>query len=337
MANNDSSNIPIVLIIGVPRSGTSILGRVLDAHPRISTWVEPYYIWDHHFRDAPHDQKTIKDASIEVRRWIRKAFGDYLKVQKADVVADKSPRNCLKIPFIQQIFPEARYIFIHRDGRDTTLSIMKQWEWKRDIFAETENDRQVRKRLYIFKRWLSRRPTWQFRLKSILFELGPPGNWIKKQFLPQIRWEGRFGWGPRFKGWQEKIDQCTTIEFSAHQWLHCARGILDNKNLIPEDKHILIRYEDFIKHPKTTLEHLFRFLNLEFPARFMDGIPPIWANNSNKWRQALSAEELMKIGPIIGKALIDFGYEINEGWYQPPETGKAKPTLRRNCGFRLLS
>jgi len=41
-----SDHIPILLIIGPPRSGTSILGRVLDAFPAVSSWVEPYFVWD---------------------------------------------------------------------------------------------------------------------------------------------------------------------------------------------------------------------------------------------------------------------------------------------------
>ena len=64
-------NPPIAMIIGPPRSGTSILGRALDQHPRISTWIEPYYIWDHFFRTAPDDELTAVDATDKVRKWIR--------------------------------------------------------------------------------------------------------------------------------------------------------------------------------------------------------------------------------------------------------------------------
>jgi hypothetical protein len=311
--------IPIVFIIGVPRSGTSIVGRVLDRHPRISTWVEPYYIWDHHFREAPDDERTADAATKEVHRWIRREFTRYWKAFDVDWIVDKSPRNCLKIPFVSQIFPDARYVFINRDGRDTVLSILRQWERKREIFAETEKNGQWQNRIYVLRRWLGRRPTWLFRLQSILFELGSPQNWLKKKFLQQIRWEGRFGWGPRFKGWQEIIDRTTTLEFSACQWVHCAKGIMDNIHLIPKNRRFSLRYEDFIGDPQESVKNIFSFLGMEFPAGFMKKIPEIRAGNSNKWRQAFSTSDLKSIGPIIGKTLMEIGYEKDEAWYQQLE------------------
>jgi len=315
LPQNAPQNIPIVIITGVPRSGTSILGRVLDQHPQISTWVEPYYIWDYHFREAPHDQLTADDATEKVRHRICGAFSKYRKTLKADIVADKSPRLCLKIPFVRKVFPEARYIFIVRDGRDTILSMWRQWQKKGEIFGDTNQGGQWQNRLYVFKRWLGRRPTWQFRFQSILFELGPPGNWPQKKFLNKIRWEGRFGWGPRFKGWQEIIDRTTPLEYSAHQWVHCARGIMDNIHLLPPDRRIVLKYEEFIKAPQTSIKKALNFLNLKYPEGFMAKIPAVWSDNSNKWLQAFSAEERRTIGSIIGKTLIEFGYARDESWF----------------------
>jgi hypothetical protein len=303
------------MIIGAPRSGTSILGRVLDLHPVISTWVEPYYIWDHYFRDAQDDEVAAEQATDDVRIWIRKAFTRYLKVRKVEKVVDKSPRNCLKLPFIKKIFPEARYIFILRDGRDTILSILSQWEGKREIFAKNRKSGQWQNRMYIFRKWFSRRPTWKFSLQSILFELGPPANWPKKKFLNDIRWEGRFGWGPRFKGWQEVIDRVTPLEFSACQWVHCARGILDNISLIPEHRRYILKYENFIRDPEASIKNLFLFLKIDLPEGYMDALPQIWADNSNKWREAFSSAELKLIGPIIGQTMKDISYEKDESWY----------------------
>ena len=304
------------MIIGVPRSGTSILGRVLDKHPQIATWVEPYYIWDHHFREAPHDQVTANDATGEVQFWIRKAFARYRRALRCEWIADKSPRNCLKIPFVRQIFPNARYVFIFRDGRDTVLSILRQWERKREIFADSEKNGQWQNRIYVLRRWMGRRPTWLFRLQSVLFELGPPRNWPQRKFLQQIRWEGRFGWGPRFKGWQEIIDRTSTLEFSAFQWVHCARGIMNNIQMIPENKRFSLKYEDFIGDPQASIKNIFSFLGIEYPVGFMKRIPEIRAGNFNKWRQAFSISDLQSIGPIIGNTLIETGYEDDDNWYK---------------------
>ncbi|MBC8392282.1 MAG: sulfotransferase [Deltaproteobacteria bacterium] len=307
--------IPIVIIVGAPRSGTSILGRVLDCHPQVSTWVEPYYIWDRHFREASHDQRNEEDATDQVRVWIRRAFHHYSRTFNVDWVVDKSPRNCLKIPFVKTVFPEARYIFLIRDGRDTILSIKKQWKEKRKIFADGEKGDQWKNRIRIVRRYLGRRPLWSLRLQSLLFELGPPRYWLKKKLLNQLRWEGRFGWGPRFKGWQEIIDRATPLEFSAYQWFHCVQGILENISSIPKEKCFILKYEDFIADPNTWLENLFAFLDLEYPKGFMKMIPRIWADNFNKWQRSMSLKDLKTIGPIIGQTMIEIGYEKNESWY----------------------
>jgi len=312
---NSSQDVPVVIITGVPRSGTSILGRVLDRHPRISTWVEPYYIWDYHFRNAPHDQLTGDDATEEIQDWIRSAFTKYRKTLDTDMVADKSPRICLKIPFVRKVFPKARFVFIIRDGRDTILSMWRQWERKKKIFGELDKGKQLQNRLYVLKRWLGRRPSWQFRIQSILFELGPSKNWIRKNFLNKIRWEGRFGWGPRFEGWQDIIDRTTPLEFSAYQWVHCARGIIRNLRTLPEDQQFILKYEDFIIDPKTWIEKLLFFLGLDLPEDYLANIPDILSDNSNKWQREFSSEELDRIGPIIGKTLIEFGYGSDESWY----------------------
>jgi len=307
---------PIVAIIGVPRSGTSLIGKILDCHPRLSTWVEPYYIWDRNFRKAPNDIRTVVDATANIRYNIRKSFFKYRNALEADVVVDKSPRNCLKIPFIQQVFPEARYIFIYRDARDTVLSIKKQWNWKGGIFSDDVSLHQLKNRFHIIRRWLNRRPLWRFRLQSILFELGPIKNWPSKKFLNHIRWDGRFGWGPRFDGWQAVFDQVSPLEFNAYQWLHCARGIMEGISLIPEDMRYILRYEEFIQSPKKLIEEIFTFLDIEMPEHFMTKIPQIHANNLNKWRQAFSKNEKNRIGPITGQALIDWGYENDRNWYR---------------------
>jgi hypothetical protein len=316
LKSNTPKNIPIVMIIGAPRSGTSILGRVLDQHPLLSTWVEPYYIWDHHFRDAPNDVLTAEQATVDVQIWIRKAFRQYLKMCRVEKVVDKSPRNCLKLPFVRKIFPEASYIFILRDGRDTILSILSQWKRKKEIFIEKGESDQWQNRLYIFRKWLRKRPTLKFSLQSILFELGPPPNWLKKKFLNDIRWEGRFGWGPRFQHWQKFIESVPLLEFCSYQWDSCARGILDNISLIPDHQRYILKYEDFIRDPEASITNLFSYLKIELPDGFIDALPQIKSDNSNKWRKAFSSAELSRIGPIIGQTMKDIGYEDDQPWYK---------------------
>jgi hypothetical protein len=42
---------------------------------------------------------------------------------------EKTPRNALNIPFLLELFPEARFIFLHRDPRENIASIIEAWRY----------------------------------------------------------------------------------------------------------------------------------------------------------------------------------------------------------------
>jgi len=42
-------------------------------------------------------------------------------------LVEKTPRNSLNIPFLKQIFPKAKYIYLHRDPRQNIASILEGW------------------------------------------------------------------------------------------------------------------------------------------------------------------------------------------------------------------
>ena len=42
-------------------------------------------------------------------------------------LVEKTPRNALNIPFLKRVFPQAKYIFLHRDPRQNIASIMEGW------------------------------------------------------------------------------------------------------------------------------------------------------------------------------------------------------------------
>jgi hypothetical protein len=40
---------------------------------------------------------------------------------------EKTPKNCLRIPFLRALFPDARFVFLRRDPRSTISSLMDGW------------------------------------------------------------------------------------------------------------------------------------------------------------------------------------------------------------------
>ncbi|MFC1976014.1 sulfotransferase [Chloroflexota bacterium] len=304
-----------VFIVGAPRSGTTLLGDVLDLHPQVGRWYEPYFILDHYFYDALHDCRTATDATDEVKAYISSAFDYYRRKCRCNIVVDKSPRNSLKIPFLREVFPQARFIHILRDGRDVTLSINKEWQRRRGIIGENKDLLQVTNTV---KNFLARQPLFKHKVAALRFELNGFTNVLDFQnFLHKSRWEGRIGWGPRFKGWQTIIDRVSMVEFNALQWAKCVEAIQQEHQQQLKDSVLLeIRYETLLSHPHETFEKIFDFLEIPFPADFMSQLPPLKTSNYNKWKKGFTKEEKSQIGPILNPLLIQLGYENDDTWYE---------------------
>jgi hypothetical protein len=122
-----------VFIIGAPRSGTSILYRILRAHPDLAHWPgEAHEVWEAEHHPAligwTSNALSAADASPEIAERIRRSF--YLVVGHRRLI-DKTPRNSLRVPFIDEIFPDAGYVFLTRDGRENVNSLINAWRTPR--------------------------------------------------------------------------------------------------------------------------------------------------------------------------------------------------------------
>lgn len=128
-----------IVILGAPRSGTTFLGALLNAHPLVHVTHEMrLFAWAHHCLEvAPRDQRllvTDRDAFVAhayerfpamirdfyVQRRPQKPYwGD-----KNPHYADPSNRGCLETT--RRLFPGAKFIHIVRDGRDVVASLTRR-------------------------------------------------------------------------------------------------------------------------------------------------------------------------------------------------------------------
>lgn len=298
-----------LFIVGSPRSGTTILGDILNLHSEIIQWYEPYFIWDKFFRTASDDHRKEEDATPEVISYISFHFSRYLRPSNRRFLIDKSPRNSLKIPFIREIFPNARFIHILRDGRDVTLSIYKEWLRRIQIF---EGKRKKPKFNYseagqVIARWLNRQPFIFDKVRALWHETHFH-FFDKKKHLNRLRWNDRIGWGPRFKNWEEALNSQSLIQFCALQWSYCVKSVVDEWGNIPSDNKLEIHYEEFIQRPLDTLNQVLKFIEVNDDPHLFDKMPPIKKNNFNKWEKALSPYQINQIQPILTPMLKRFGY-----------------------------
>ena len=132
-----------VFIIGCGRSGTTILGKTLSRHPKIKylnerrdLWHEAYpefNIWDGNNKESIlyATEKNIIEKNNEK---IRDLFEEQQHLGQSSILLEKLPINNFRLKFLQASFPEAKYIYLTRNGLEVSLSIEKKIE-KRNWFA----------------------------------------------------------------------------------------------------------------------------------------------------------------------------------------------------------
>jgi acyl-coenzyme A synthetase/AMP-(fatty) acid ligase/acyl carrier protein len=145
---------PVPFIVGAPRSGTTMLRLMLDAHPNLAMPPETHFIpmlasvWQR----ASDPLGAALDALQAHERWpdfeldpesLRRPLGDIPNASLSEMLrafysayaalhgkprwGDKTPGYVMDMPLIAGILPEARFIHVIRDGRDVALSLLPLW------------------------------------------------------------------------------------------------------------------------------------------------------------------------------------------------------------------
>jgi hypothetical protein len=100
-----------IVIIGMSRSGTTFVARLLEAQPGVHLETEPHMLWKagsftHLADDVVEDDAR---ATAFIRHTLIRAAGDRTLVEK-------SPVNCLRPDLVHRVFPDARIVYVERDA-----------------------------------------------------------------------------------------------------------------------------------------------------------------------------------------------------------------------------
>ena len=154
---------PFVFVVGCPRSGTTLLRRILDAHPELAIapetgWIPRYYRErrgiDQHgrvsqatvdavvahprfekLRLAAHEVAAIVDGGMPYATFVTAIFDLYGQSRRKALVGDKTPSYVRDIGTLHRLWPRARFVHLIRDGRDVCSSAL-EWRRKANDFAQ---------------------------------------------------------------------------------------------------------------------------------------------------------------------------------------------------------
>jgi hypothetical protein len=146
---------PYAFIVGCPRSGTTLLQRVINAHPLIA--IMPEAPWITKFRKesglTPEGMVTVdlirqlfehpkfsrlgfgRDGLLNLinhgrpvsySSFVSRIFDLFGQRKGKELVGNKTPGFVRKIPSVHRLWPQARFVHLIRDGRDVYLSMIKR-------------------------------------------------------------------------------------------------------------------------------------------------------------------------------------------------------------------
>lgn len=123
-----------VFILGFPRSGTTLLDRILSGHPQVQV-IEEQPILEHVFerldrmgRKDPDSWSNIAaEQIVELRDEYLAARARYSDgAETGSIWIDKMPLRSIDAGLVYRLFPDARFIFALRHPCDVVLSCLMQ-------------------------------------------------------------------------------------------------------------------------------------------------------------------------------------------------------------------
>jgi SAM-dependent methyltransferase len=149
---------PPIFILGVPRSGTTLLRTMLDAHPAIACGPETPWLAEHQpatllglvraMVEPEHGYCTSYQQPPEVvhraaRRFLDEVMLAYAHARGKRRWAEKTPNALLHLEALDRIVPDARWIWITRDALDVAHSTTHVAEHRRGIAPVYERSLRV--------------------------------------------------------------------------------------------------------------------------------------------------------------------------------------------------
>lgn len=270
-----------LMIVGAARSGTNMLRDLLTAVPGFATWpcdeINP--IWRHGNRDHPDDELPAELAREPVRTYIRGRFDQLARRTGARIVVEKTCANTLRVPFVDRVLPDARYVVIERDGCDAVASALQRW------CAGVDLRYTLRKARYVpvvdVPAW-----AWRFlelRVRRVLATDDVPTSW-----------------GPRFHGMEAVLRREPLVRVAAMQWARCVSRAREALGSLPSDRVYPVAYEHLATDPHAEVRQLLTWCGVQTDMELVDQLATaVRSDRIGRGRDRLGQSAVREIADIV--------------------------------------
>jgi len=140
MITNKGEN--LAYILGLPRSGTTLLAVLLEQHAEIACPPEPWIMLalesfgktcslhpaDSHVLGQAVSEFWANDLQLRASRaFAVTLYNEKLKERQRRVFVDKTPRYYLILSYLEALFPQAKWIWLQRNPLDIAASYKRTW------------------------------------------------------------------------------------------------------------------------------------------------------------------------------------------------------------------
>ncbi len=218
-----------VFVVGCSRAGTTVVYKTLSEADELgSLQRETHDFWSdlHPLTEKQWRSHALgaSDASQRDRDIVARYFYRHLGAGR---FVDKNNQNGLCVPYLQALFPDARFVYVKRGAGDNVHSLIEGWG-RADEFAH----------------WSASLPA------EVRIDEGRYRRWCF--FL--------------FDGWRDFLER-PIEEVCAAQYVAMNEAILDARANVPATQWAEIVYEDLVRDPVATFGAVWKAFSLRFGAR----------------------------------------------------------------------
>jgi hypothetical protein len=278
-----------VFILGVPRSGTTMLFLLRTSSHLGALPGEGHDVWRmyHHPRYSGwrSDAVGADEVGLAERRFVNAYFYSYVGRQR---FVEKTPENCLRVPYLLDLFPDAIFVVIRRNPCDVINSLINGW----------------------------RHPAGRYRSYFVPEDLDIPGYDARRRWCFAL-----------IDGWRD-LKTAPVPEIALAQWQQTSAGLDAAQSLVPPEQWTELSLEELLSDPSATLARVYEHIGIPNEPALEAKLTELLANPINaltppgqdKWR-AQNANEIRPLLPRIMAHARITGYDPDPATGTIPRRG----------------